>query len=103
VEDGSGDYDEEQWDMIKSDDMAQGASPLTESQDAKSQYSHKTDGNTSGFSSQSSLSMISRVSSAVSNNQQYPISFNAKLNTAGLFNAVRILTNIVKKMDKQTS
>lgn len=93
VEDESGEYEEEQWDMIKSGEVIMppgGISPLTDSHDGKSQYSAKTDCNTSGFSSQSSLSMISRVSSAVSySNQQYPLStLNTKINTAGLFNAV---------------
>lgn len=90
VEDGPGDYEEEQWDVISTADKApHDTGPLlTDSQDEK--YSQKTECNTSGFSSQSSLSMMSRVSSAVSQtNQQYPISFNAKINTAGLFNAVR--------------
>lgn len=93
ADDGSGDFEEEKWDMISTGDTIPSdvgiGSPLTNSQEtAKSQYSQKTDYNTSGFSSQSSLSMISRVSSAYSNPAQYPIAFNTKINTTGLFNAV---------------
>lgn len=101
VDDGSGDYEEDQWDMIKTGEVMPpgGGGSLTDSQDTKSQYSQKTEYNTSGFSSQSSLSMISRVSSAYTN-QQYPISFNTKINTAGLFTAVRELTIVLTNKEK---
>ena len=89
------DIEEDQWGMIKTGDLVMPSGVgnlLTDSQETKSQYSQKTEYNTSKFSSQSSLSMISRVSSAYSN-PQYP-SFNAKINTAGLFTAVYVFGRI---------
>lgn len=92
------DYDEEPWDLIRSTEVIQETSPDSINNSLKNQQHHyaKRPGNNNNFPQPSTggskvLSAMSQLGGAVN---QYPLTLNSKINTAGIFNTVSLLNRL---------